>query len=98
MALKGRSESGDKRAERFLDKLRMALANKVQREEHRLELLEARLKAANPANSLEKGFSIVYHKGKRVVSSATVGAGEEISVMFADGRLLCNVKERMDNQ
>ena len=98
MALKSRSESEDKRAERFLDKLRMALANKVQREEHRLELLEARLKAANPANSLEKGFSIVYHKGKRVVSSATVGAGEEISVMFADGRLLCNVKERMDNQ
>ena len=66
--------------------------------EHQLNLLEARVVAANPVTSLERGYALVYSGGKRVLSAHEVQNGSEIVLAMKEGRVECEVKNIVTNQ
>ncbi len=46
----------------------------------------------NPLNILDRGYSIVYDKNQKVISSVvTVNSGDSIDIKLKDGKLLCQV-------
>ncbi len=57
-----------------------------------LDRLSATLEAVSPLRVLERGFSVVQHKGKLVKSVSAVSSGDDISVRMADGALMAKVK------
>ena len=85
----------DERISSFSSRLRMAFTNKVNALSSRIDLLEARIKAADPRSILKRGYLLAADARGRVLKSAAAAApGEHISLLFADGTLDCEVKSR----
>lgn len=59
----------------------------------RLELLCQKLKVLNPVSLIEKGFVPVYSKDKRLTMAADGKKGENITLRFADGNILCEITD-----
>ncbi len=85
----------DERISGFGSRLRLAFINKVNALSSRVDLLEARIKAADPRAILRRGYLLAADARGCVLKSATDAApGDSISLMFSDGTLDCEVKSR----
>lgn len=82
----------DERIEAFGVRLRLAFLNKVNALASRVDLLEARIKAADPRAILKRGYVLAADAGGHVLKSAAgVAPGDRVSLLFADGSLDCEV-------
>ena len=85
----------DERISGFGSRLRLAFMNKVNALALRVDLLEARIKAADPRAILRRGYLLAADARGRVLKSASAAApGDSISLLFSDGTLDCEVKSR----
>ena len=85
----------DERISAFGVRLRLAFLNKVNALSSRVDLLEARILAADPRTILKRGYILAADARGRVLKSADAASpGDSISLMFADGTLDCDVKGR----
>ena len=83
----------DERISAFGVRLRLAFLNKVNALSSRVDLLEARILAADPRTILKRGYILAADARGRVLKSADAASpGDSISLMFADGTLDCEVK------
>ena len=84
------------RQEAKIDALQQRLPMLIERrflaENHRLQLMEEKLKALDPQLLLKRGYSITLHKGRAVKDSTTLKAGDEIETRLAQGLIHSIVK------
>ncbi len=66
-------------------RLTQAVTAHLQKEEHRLELLEQQVKAASPEVLLKKGYSITLKNGKAVTDASELQPGDEVQTRLAKG-------------
>jgi exodeoxyribonuclease VII large subunit len=85
----------DERISGFGSRLRLAFLNKVNALSSRVDLIEARIKAADPRAILKRGYLLAADARGRVLKSAAAASpGDRISLLFSDGTLDCEVKSR----
>ena len=107
-------EGEDERVSTLETRIRLALTNRIYREEavldslaarvkggfmlkiaaveSALQVLQARIEAADPRRILERGYALAVDGDGVVLKSATGRAyGDKVSVMFSDGTLECTV-------
>ena len=84
------------RQEAKIDALQQRLPMLTERrflaENHRLQLMEEKLKALDPQLLLKRGYSITLHKGRAVKDATTLKAGDEIETRLAQGLIHSIVK------
>ena len=84
------------RQEAKIDTLQQRLPMLIERrflaENHRLQLMEEKLKALDPQLLLKRGYSITLHKGRAVKDATTLKAGDEIETRLAQGLIHSIVK------
>lgn len=72
-----------------VDLMHMRIANAVDVKAmsalHKVENLEMRVKAASPADILDKGFAIVLKDGRRASKAALLAKGDKVTLLLADG-------------
>ena len=73
-------------------RLPMLLERRLLAENHRLQLMEEKLKALDPQLLLKRGYSITLHKGRAVKDATTLKAGDEIETRLAQGLIHSIVK------
>ena len=85
-------EAEDERISSCENRVRMALANRLYREESVLQVLLARIEAADPRRIMERGYALAVDEDG-VVLKGVAGrkVGDRVSVMFADGTLEATV-------
>lgn len=84
----------DARLLSFASRLKMAFLEKIARMENAVNVLEAKIAAADPRNILKRGYVLaVGPSGRALKGVAGLGKGDEVSVMFADGELKCRVED-----
>ncbi|MGN1046688.1 MAG: exodeoxyribonuclease VII large subunit [Candidatus Cryptobacteroides sp.] len=78
----------------FGSRLRLAFLSKLSLMENRVNVLEARIKGADPRAILKRGYSLAL-SGTGVPMKGVLGCseGDAVSVMFADGTLDCRVEK-----
>ena len=84
----------------FASRLAMAFQNKISAMENRLQLLETRIKSADPRNILRRGYVLVLDGNGRVARGAAGRKpGDRLTMMYHDGSLCCIVEsaEMKDN-
>ena len=84
------------RQEAKIDALQQRLPMLIERrflaENHRLQLMEEKLKALDPQLLLKRGYSITLQKGRAVKDATTLKAGDEIETRLAQGLIHSIVK------
>ena len=70
-----------------------AVRNIITKNEAQLSILSEKLKLLNPLLVIEKGFIPVYVKNERALKAVDIKNGDEILLKFADGNVLCDVKD-----
>lgn len=70
----------------------MLLERRLLAENHRLQLMEEKLKALDPQLLLKHGYSITLHNGRAVKDATTLKAGDEIETRLAQGFIHSIVK------
>lgn len=84
----------DARLLSFASRLKMAFLEKVARMENAVNLLEARISAADPRNILKRGYVLALGPAGTVLKGAVgLKMGDAVSVMFGDGTVKCTVDE-----
>ena len=73
-------------------RLPMLIERRLLAENHRLQLMEEKLKALDPQLLLKRGYSITLHKGRAVKDATTLKAGDEIETHLAQGLIHSIVK------
>ena len=73
-------------------RLPMLIGRRFLAENHRLQLMEEKLKALDPQLLLKRGYSITLHKGRAVKDATTLKAGDEIETRLAQGLIHSIVK------
>ena len=85
------------RQEAKIDALQQRLPMLIERrflaENHRLQLLEEKLKALDPQLLLKRGYSITLHQGKAVKDASQLKEGDEIETVLEKGKLHSIVKD-----
>lgn len=107
-------EDEDERLSSYENRIRLAVSNRLYREEtlieslaarvkgafalkiaameSRLQVLQARIGAADPRKILERGYALATDAGGVVLKSVSDRkTGDKVSMMFADGTLECTV-------
>ena len=98
LALSSRLSSMESRATRLSDRIRNASAMKLSLAEAALNVMQARIAAADPRKIMERGFALaVDGNGVVLKGAAGVSAGDKVSVMFADGIIKAHVEEVTPN-
>ena len=93
LAVTGRLGAAESMLAMMRSRIRGGFALKVAGMESALKVLEARIASADPRKVLERGYVLAVDGSGVVLKSASGAvAGQEISVMFADGRLDCDVR------
>lgn len=83
----------DARLLSFASRLKLAFMNKIYAMENRLDMLQTRIRSADPRNILERGYVLALDAaGVPVKKAVGRSAGESITLMFSDGTLDCEVK------
>lgn len=78
----------DERIASLGTRLRLAFASKIAGMSSVLDVLEARIKNADPRNVLSRGYTLVTNEGGVVLkSSKKIQKGEKIYILFEDGKL-----------
>ncbi len=80
------------------NRLRNAFLYKIRAKEAAVDLLEARIKGADPRNVLKRGYVLALD-GKGVVLKNAAGfrQGDQVGLMFHDGRVDCRVENVKQN-
>ena len=66
---------------------------------NRLTLAEGRLKAVSPLAVLSRGYAIaVSSNGRLIIKAEDAGSGDELELLFSDGRVRCRVLERVEDE
>ena len=65
----------------------MLLERRLLAENHRLQLMEEKLKALDPQLLLKRGYSITLHNGRAVKDATALKAGDEIETRLANGAI-----------
>ena len=73
-------------------RLPMLLERRLLAENHRLQLMEEKLKALDPQLLLKRGYSITLHNGRAVKDATPLKAGDEIETRLAQGLIHSIVK------
>lgn len=94
VALRGRVEREEGRLTAFKEQVASLLKRRVERENHRMELLEAKLKSANPLTLLDRGYAMVYKEGVREIDSEKIEIDEEITLLLSKEKLTCKVTNK----
>ena len=82
----------DARLLSFGSRLKLAFLNKISRMESQVQMLETRIRSADPRNILRRGYVLVLDSsGVPFKKAADKSCGDEVSLMFADGTLECRV-------
>ena len=85
------------RQEAKIDALQQRLPMLIERrflaENHRLQLMEEKLKALDPQLLLKRGYSITLHQGKAVKDASLLKEGDEIETVLEKGKLHSIVKD-----
>ena len=85
------------RQEAKIDALQQRLPMLIERrflaENHRLQLMEEKLKALDPQLLLKRGYSITLHQGKAVKDASQLKEGDEIETVLEKGKLHSIVKD-----
>lgn len=68
-------------------RVKNATSNIIVRQGNRLEKSELVVKLSDPTRVLERGYSIVLHKGKAVRSAKDLSVGNTVTMRFADGNV-----------
>lgn len=77
----------------FASRLKMAFSAKISMMESRVQLLETRIRSADPRNILRRGYVLVLDNDGKVARSAVgMKPGDRISLMYHDGTLGCDVR------
>lgn len=69
------------------DKLSTSLRQRFDSENHRLQLLEQRLKALDPALLLQRGYSMTLHNGRIVTDATQIHPGDTLVTRLSHGTL-----------
>lgn len=84
----------DARLLSFASRLKMAFLEKIARMESTVNVLETKIKAADPRNILKRGYVLaVGPSGRALKGIVGIEKGDDVSVMFADGVLKCKVED-----
>ena len=87
-------EDEDARLSLYLSRMRMAFNNRLALMESALNVLQARIRGADPRRILERGYALALDgEGKVMKGIAGRSKGDRVSVMFADGTLDCRVED-----
>lgn len=82
----------DERISSFTTRLRLAFINKVNALSSRLDLMESRIRNADPRGILKRGFVLAADsRGVVMKSAAGANAGDRITLLFSDGKLECEI-------
>ncbi len=90
--VRGMIQQGRDRMARLEMQLRYVTRVKLQREQHRHELLAHRLQALDPALPLKRGYSIVRCNGQIITQSAMLQPGDAIEIQMQDGTRQAEMK------
>ena len=83
----------DARLLSFASRLKLAFMNKLNMMENRLQVLQTRIRSADPRNILQRGYVLaVDAAGVPFRQASDRKAGDIVSLMFRDGVLECEVK------
>ena len=78
--------------EALQQRIPMLLERRLLAENHRLQLMEEKLKALDPQLLLKRGYSITLHNGRAVKDATTLKAGDEIETRLEKGSIISKVK------
>lgn len=85
----------DERLASYASRLRLAFASRLAAMASRIDLLESRIRSADPRSVLSRGYTLATDaSGVVLKSAAKVAEGDDIRIMFNDGTLLCRVTEK----
>jgi exodeoxyribonuclease VII large subunit len=73
-------------------KLPLLASQRITTENHRLELINEKLKALDPTLLLARGYSITLHNGHAVKDATSLAPGDEIETRLAKGTITSVVK------
>ena len=73
-------------------KIPMVLERRLTSERHRMELVEEKVKALDPALLLKRGYSITLFNGRAVRDPQTLKEGDEIETRLEKGAIISKVK------
>ena len=87
LSLAVRTKAADQRArlERSVSRIRTAAGGIISAQRQKVDLLEYRIGALNPASILAKGFSLTLKDGARVVTSGQLAPGDNVTILLSDG-------------
>ena len=94
LAFSARVSAMENQVGRLGDRIRNAFAMKASLAESALNVLQARIAAADPRRIMERGYALaVDAQGVVLKSAAGVCAGDKVSVMFSDGTVEAKVMD-----
>ena len=76
----------------FDQRMRTSVDMRLVSEQHRLELIDEKLKALDPTLLLKRGYSITIHNGRAVKDATTLQPGDEIETRLAKGTVKSIIK------
>ena len=82
---KQKIENDTQKFENLSQNLKSAFKRNISEKENRLISIISKREALSPVKVLERGYSIVYHDGNAVASSADLSAGDYIEIKMSDG-------------
>ncbi len=86
----------DERISSFTSRLRLAFNAKISAMESKVELLQARIAAADPRTVLSRGYTLVTDQAGVVLKSAGgLSAGDKVKIFFADGKVTAAITEKV---
>jgi exodeoxyribonuclease VII large subunit len=86
-----RVEEGRLRLDDLSDRLSLVAKGRMQIERAKLGQAGGRLDALSPLRVLERGYSVVTHQEKLIVSADSLAPGDDFSVRFSDGSVAARV-------
>lgn len=86
----------DARLLSFASRLKLAFLNKIHSMEARVQMLETRIRSADPRNILQRGYVLALDSsGVPFKRASDRACGDRLSLMFSDGSLECEVLEKI---
>lgn len=79
------------RLDRALERMGEAVEHALQREQQRLKALGEKAALLSPANTLQRGYSLVMKDGKCVTAADQLQQGDQVNLQFATGNATATV-------
>ena len=76
---------------KVMPRISIALQSTLQKERHKLDLLEQKVKASSPEILLKKGYSITFKDGKAITDPRQLQVGDEVTTHLSKGQFRSKV-------